>query len=277
MVLLSLAYDQYEFESKEHKQKNERFLELMVKTSNLVVIVVVSSYASIIFMALQFGIFIVLIDHTIIALCIYLSYAVNQSLYDKLCCSTKCYRFCTILCYCCCAPRNIKDESLEVAIQENCKRHRFNSISISISYRPSISMSHTSQPSQSGTASASKRVSKMEKDIKNTQKQLNAPSNAAQTDRAQSPSIDIDDVDILDGANELRDSTTVVKNSSKMMIPVPSVSAGTAPSTPEMNSNPSAEQMLDTVIEHQNKTDSVELSEILDVEAILQDVRSTRL
>ena len=132
-MLLSLAFDEYPFQSDEHRQKNERFLKLMVKTTNLVVMVVISSYVSMLILVLQLGHFMVMIDHSVIVLCVYLGYAHNARLYDKLCCARRSYRCCTVLCFLFADPTKIDDESLAVAIQENNRRHRFNSISHSLS------------------------------------------------------------------------------------------------------------------------------------------------
>merc|ERR1719229_1125133 len=99
LVLLSLAFDEYQFQSTEHRERNERFLKLMVKTTNLVVWVVIWSYFGMVIVMLQLGHFLVMIDHSVIVLCVYLGYAHNHGLYDKLCCAQRSYQCCTVLCF----------------------------------------------------------------------------------------------------------------------------------------------------------------------------------
>lgn len=135
-ALLSLAYDTYQFTEEGLRKKNEKFLKLIVKTTTLLIVALLSTYLSLLALTLQFGRFFAVIEHTIIIACIYLGYAANEPLYEKICCGCHriCHKCCTLLCFCCCVPKINQDDSLGVAISDN-KDHRFDSVSFKAQVR----------------------------------------------------------------------------------------------------------------------------------------------
>eukprot|EP01084_Bolivina_argentea_P026613 49501_1 len=121
LILLSLAYDHWQFKSKMQKQKNEKFMKLMLKTTNLVIVSVATEYSLIFVNGARIGEYWLAFNHTINVLCIYLSFGgFNDKLYDKLCCCIDkcCSKCCGRLCFCCCMPSNV-DSTIMVTIQEN--------------------------------------------------------------------------------------------------------------------------------------------------------------
>eukprot|EP01084_Bolivina_argentea_P036316 67203_1 len=120
LILLSNAFDKFEFKSEHHKQKNECFMTLILKTTNLMIISILTEYIVLIVSAASIGIYWMSINHTINVLCIYLSFGgFNDKLYDDLCCCVDkyCYGCCSSLCILCCMPCHT-DERVAVAIAE---------------------------------------------------------------------------------------------------------------------------------------------------------------
>ena len=109
LVVLSAIYDNFEFKSKEHAKKNQHFMELILRTTNLVIVTIISEYLLLIVNGSGVGEHWLVIGHTINVLCIYLSFgAVNDRLYNKLCCCVHrhCHKCCASLCFCCCLPKS---------------------------------------------------------------------------------------------------------------------------------------------------------------------------
>ena len=295
LVLLSLAFDEYKvmgkFQSDEHRQKNERFLKLMVKTTNLVVIVVISSYFSMLILVLQLGHFMVMIDHSVIVLCVYLSYAHNARLYDKLCCAERSYRCCTVLCFLFADPKSIEDESLAVAIQENNGRHRFNSISHSLSLPRSRSLS----------ASQSDNAKSVNADYENSKSlpQLSHPNGSNQSlarngsnhlsphmptlemkdsehTAAESHDIDIDCIEMYDGMDEIRNTVALAPFSSatsNQPSPISRPTESIQGSTEEVISvqPPSLPAMLPVATHSEHPEVQQEHRDAMDMEIVLED------
>eukprot|EP01084_Bolivina_argentea_P290848 499723_1 len=151
LSLLSLAYDEYNFTSEGHKHKNERFLQLFVKTTTLVIVALIASYIASILLITEFGSFLLITEHSVISICIYLGYGSNDKLYHKICClcHKSCHQCCTLICFCCCVPNQI-DESLNAVITANSARHRFDSISLTAQLRRySVSLQKDKMPGNS--------------------------------------------------------------------------------------------------------------------------------
>eukprot|EP01083_Nonionella_stella_P083646 231341_1 len=123
LILLSLAFDKFEFKSKTHLKNNEKFMQLILKTTNLVIISIITEYLTLVVNGAGIGEFWLSFDHTINVLCIYLSFgSADDRAYGLLCgCIDKCcHKCCTRICFCCCLPTQI-DDGLQVAIEENSK------------------------------------------------------------------------------------------------------------------------------------------------------------
>ena len=75
-------------------------MKLMMKTSNLVILSVMTEFMVLVTNGLQIGEYWLSINHTINVLCIYLSFGgFNDNIYDKLCCCVDkyCHKCCYIL------------------------------------------------------------------------------------------------------------------------------------------------------------------------------------
>ena len=122
LTVLSLAYDRFEFKSKKHRQKNEQFMRLMLKITNLLIVSIITEYMTLAINGIGIGEYWLCFNHLINVLCIYLSFGANDKLYDILCCCVDncCYVCCSSVCFCCCLPKDI-DDSITVAIEENSK------------------------------------------------------------------------------------------------------------------------------------------------------------
>eukprot|EP01083_Nonionella_stella_P186538 683129_1 len=123
LILLSAAFDKFEFKSKSHLKKNEKFMQLILKTTNLVIVSIITEYLTLVVNGLDIGEYWLSFDHTINVLCIYLSFgSADDKEYRLFCgCIDKCcHKCCTRICFCCCLPTQI-DDDLQVAIAENSK------------------------------------------------------------------------------------------------------------------------------------------------------------
>ena len=204
----------------------------MVKTTNLVVMVVISSYVSMLILVLQLGHFMVMIDHSVIVLCVYLGYAHNARLYDKICCARRSYKCCTVLCFLFADPTKIEDESLAVAIQENNRRHRFNSISHSLS----LSRHRSLSASQSADVREASKSLELSPNKSNQSMITNGESahddhhhenghhhdhevptlemKSSEHTAAESQDIDIDCIEMYDGMDQISKTVALAPNSS---------------------------------------------------------------
>ena len=91
------------------RRTNARFFQLGLRTTNTVILAVVST--SIITLFNGMGQWWNVMDCVFNTLAIYLSFSFGDTLYSKLCfCQKCCYRFCIQCCYCCCAPQLMLDQ-----------------------------------------------------------------------------------------------------------------------------------------------------------------------
>lgn len=91
------------------RKTNARFFQLGLRTTNTVILAVVST--SIITLFNGIGQWWNTMDCVFNTLAIYLSFSFSDKLYSKLCCCQKlCYKWCIGCCYCCCAPQLMLDQ-----------------------------------------------------------------------------------------------------------------------------------------------------------------------
>ena len=92
-------------------KNNELFLNLAIKTTNLIILVVVSNYLVLFKFGIQISTSLLNIDAVCNTLAIYLSYQFSTRYYDQLfkACHNVCYGCCVRLCYCCCLPNQLPD------------------------------------------------------------------------------------------------------------------------------------------------------------------------
>eukprot|EP01084_Bolivina_argentea_P290491 498993_1 len=131
LILCSTVFDTFEFKSQSHKKKNEIFMTLILRTTNLLIICVIAEYIILLVPALSLGVYWMSIKLTVNVVCIYFSFGkFNDKLYGKLCCCMDkcCYKCCAVLCFCCCSPKNSTQTG--IAIEENSKDVQKTSVSV---------------------------------------------------------------------------------------------------------------------------------------------------
>ena len=118
LILLSLTYDTLQLNSAtkpigyDGTDQTDRFYKLTLKLTFLFIITILTGYLTLLIQGLGIGEYWLCFDHTINVLCIYLSYAFNDKLYDKLCgwfVARYCYKCCAPLCFCCCEPKELPE------------------------------------------------------------------------------------------------------------------------------------------------------------------------
>ena len=119
LALLSIACNEIDvlmrekskkFKSKKNlnrHRKNQFFLSLAIKTTNIVILCVISGWIGIFALSVRVGEYWLVFDHIVGGLGIYMMY--SDVLYKKIfCCNKICFNCCLNICYCCCLkPKNL--------------------------------------------------------------------------------------------------------------------------------------------------------------------------
>ena len=104
----------------------EKFLDLAIKTTNTVIMAIVTNYFALIVYSARWPNYILSIDALFNSLSIYLSYSFTSKYYDLIFspCHNKCYSCCSYLCFCCCVPTKLpSDIKLELKPKKNSKNN----------------------------------------------------------------------------------------------------------------------------------------------------------
>ena len=83
---------------------HDKLMELVIKNTNLVAVTLLTTQLGLIIFGLNLT-YLLMMDTIVNTLCIYLSFAFNDSIYKRLfICHNCCYNSCAKLCFCCCKP-----------------------------------------------------------------------------------------------------------------------------------------------------------------------------
>ena len=141
LALLSLAFNEIDVLIKDkmvkskknlnRHRKNQFFLSLVIKTTNIVILTMISSWIAMLSAGARIGTYWHVIAHVITVLAIYMMY--SEKTYSKVCCcSNICNDCCIRMCYCCCLrPRHLPQAlQLEVNTSHDDNGKRVNSCDV---------------------------------------------------------------------------------------------------------------------------------------------------
>eukprot|EP01083_Nonionella_stella_P275996 937534_1 len=115
--------DRVEFNNEQQKNKNDEFMKLIMKITNLVIVSVLTEYMTLVINAAEIGVYWLSVDHTVNVICICFSFSHSEQSYRRMCCCVHryCTNCCTSLCFKCCVPRDIEDRTIAPVIEGESK------------------------------------------------------------------------------------------------------------------------------------------------------------
>merc|ERR1712013_460419 len=104
------------------ERNNELFLNLAIKTTNLIIMAICSNFIIVVKFGLDWPTAILNLDALCNCFSVYLSFRFSRKTYDRVfaLCHSACYGCCVAACYRCCLPSKLPDH-LELEHAQKCK------------------------------------------------------------------------------------------------------------------------------------------------------------